>query len=442
MSSNKKHKDDFEAVRQYLLDCPHVAHDSPAIQAALSGVDLELKRRERDAKLQKKFGVMVDAVKITADEAEAEVEAFSGATHKPVEDDVMADDWQDVATNDKDEEAAAAADGFIGNLLSKQVITSIAKFDARVKSPLGAIALALHAAMRSEALNFACTGVNESTSSSDTSGFAPPIRELSSAQFLPANWENESEIALRYRKNGTGAVILKVRRSQADKEINVEVNLCTPEPSETLVFGLSDYVNLDSMKRAFQENALVSPALHYKSLSNLLTRFASKFDLGVDDSAPNEPLPYVDTTIQMSLPTAHQRVITSWVEKNPPITTMEDAFPGTAPMARPYRVGEDDLLPGGMAPPYFMGQPSIGGSQVGPNHPLFQGVGSHNPGMQPRFDPIYPPGGPTDIFPGQLPRMPGQPPVGGRVPPGGTGNPNDTSLRQPGFHNNMGNMFM
>ena len=82
---------------------------------------------------------------------------------------------------------------------------------------------------------------------------------------------------------------------------------------------------------------------------------------------------------------------------------------------------EGDLLPGGIQTGLPGGPPPFGGSQVGPNHPMFDdednlynnpddfggaygppsfgipGVGGGNMGsMRPRFDPYGPPGGPTE----------------------------------------------
>ena len=129
---------------------------------------------------------------------------------------------------------------------------------------------------------------------------------------------------------------------------------------------------------------------------------------------------------------------------------------------------EGDLLPGGIQPG-LPGGPSFGGSQVGPNHPMFDrsfgdddlynngiGGGLYGPpsfgipgvgggvGMRPRFDPYGPPGGPTE--PGRGGRGGRGGGVGrggrfgsgrgrgggrGRMPPGGFGDPNNDHLQPP-----------
>ncbi|MGK3746066.1 MAG: hypothetical protein ACI90V_012927, partial [Bacillariaceae sp.] len=50
--------DEFEIVKDYLMRCPHLssARDSPAIKAAIEGIEKEQQRRVRDAKLRCKFG--------------------------------------------------------------------------------------------------------------------------------------------------------------------------------------------------------------------------------------------------------------------------------------------------------------------------------------------------------------------------------------------------
>jgi hypothetical protein len=514
-SANKKAKTveatdaDFEQVRQYILACPHVSNEHPAIAAAVKGIEQEMKRRERDAKLRQKF--MQDAVTIekpadastltsTSTSVEFASRTFDTNTNEPPltsghsnsnsitnsntdpadADETMTDDWHDVTSDSSPKQEGNGeqdeATGFLGKCLSRQAIAAIADHQVRVKSPLAAVALALHAAMRSETLGFSCTGVPDDTDGAggSTGGFAPPIRELPKKQFLPRDWDKHAEkVTLRYRKNGTGSLILKVVGQQQataqEKDIVVEVTLYTTStgepPSDSLVFSISDHINLDSWARALRDHATVPPALHYKGLSMLLSNFAKTFDLGnvvegKDTATIEQVLPYVDTTIQ-SVPSLRVHHLTnpgSFQPAPPPpmrpvvvnqpwdngwTPTIENSFPGLRTHGPPGDFA-GDLAPGGiLAPGFGQVSPGMGGNLMGPNHPAFtggpgmSGVGPNSGlGMRPRFDPFGPPGGPTD--PNGLPENPNNPNRNRR--PGGTGDPNPDHMRPP---NNLGNnMFM
>jgi hypothetical protein len=543
-NANKKNKmgeetdSDFDAVRQYILACPHVSSEHPAILAAIKGIEQEMKRRERDAKLRQKF--MQDAVTIEkpAENAMATTSAntntnerqgtsFSSSTNimqttlnnnnnnnTDQADETMTDDWHDVNSDTeiasgsgspKDSDPANSesqlsdeATSFLGKGLSRQAISAIAQHQVQVKSPLEAVALALHAAMRSETLGFGCTGVPDGDDSAGAAGgFAAPIRELPKTQFLPRDWDRHTEkVTLRYRKNGTGSLILKVvgqlQATAQEKDTVVEVTLyptSTGEPpSESLVFPISDHINLDSWARALRDNGTVPPALHYKGLSMLLSNFCQTFDLGTvsedqDTAAAEQARMYVDTTIgnpssmQRQQQQQQQRFQQQFEQQannpanfqsGPPMRpavavnrqpwdddgrspTIDSAFPGLRVRGPPGNFA-GDLAPGGIQGPNF-GQfdPGMGGMLMGPNHPAFNGgaggisgVGPNSGmGMRPRFDPFGPPGGPQDpnnpnngFPPGDIPN--GTRPSGNRRP-GGSGNPNPDHMRPPNNLNN--NMF-
>jgi hypothetical protein len=538
-NANKKNKmgeetdSDFDKVRQYILDCPHVSSEHPAIAAAVKGIEQEMKRRERDAKLRQKF--MQDAVTIEKPVVELEQAtasaitnerqgtSFSSSTNRNMQnslnsnnnnteqaDEAMTDDWHDVnsdtdtasgsgspkagdpAHNNGEQALSDEVTSFLGKGLSRQAIAAIAQHQVQVKSPLAAVALALHAAMRSETLGFGCTGVPDGDDSGNGGGFAAPIRELPKTQFLPSGWDRYAEkVTLRYRKNGTGSLILKVVGQQQataqEKDMVVEVTLyptSTGEPpSESLVFPISDHINLDSWARALRENGIVPPALHYKGLSMLLSNFAKTFDLGTvsedqDAAAAEQARMYVDTTI--GNPSSMQRQQQQRQQQQhfqqqfeqqannpanfqsgPPMRpavanrqpwdddgrspTIDSAFPGLRVNGPPGNFA-GDLAPGGIQGPNF-GQfdPGMGGMLMGPNHPAFNGgaggisgVGPNSGmGMRPRFDPFGPPGGPQDPNNNGFPNIPNGPtrPNGNRRP-GGGGNPNPDHMRPP---NNLGN---
>lgn len=447
--------DDFDALRQYLLACPLVTNPSEnaAVKAAIAGLDQELKRRARDAKLQKKF-------------ASASVSSAGAGTAGNGESLDDTDEWQAIERkqNSVDREGSPEGDevfidmegdtSFLGKTLAEVAIVSIATSNARAKSPLAAIAAALHAAMRSDVLGFACTGsVNESSKGS-AGGFAPPIRELPKSQFLPKNWESETSVVLRYRKNGTGSVLLKVE--MAGQEISVKLEPAnTKEPGEALVFPLQDHINLDSWNAALRASSGTTglePAIHYKELGFLMTKFSQRFDLGcINDNKPKTSAPpaaapedFIGLQVQSTKP-RQDFAKPIYVGTGDPARggyerpTIDGAFP-----QRPMFVGDFSGDLHGPLDPLRIGRtgPDSSGSLMGPNHPLFQGGGgiggvggASGFGMRPRFDPFGPPGGPQEV----RPVGPDGRPLPPHMRPRGSGEPNADHLRPP---NSLGgNMF-
>lgn len=434
MSTNKKMKtaansdEEFEKVKKYLLECPHVSGEHPAIKAAVAAIEKEQQRMDRDRKLQLKFSkekkttVSVDADQGNLEDSVVVVESRSSSPPTAARTDDSADEmmeWQDV--EEKGKEAADDQTSYLGKNLSKQAIDAISEYKVKVKSPVAAIAVALHASIRSQVLGFSCTGVPEDVSAKG--GFAPPVRELPKNQFLPAAWDTKpNKIAIRYRKSGTGALVLTVEQGE-DQNITVRLQpASSKEPSsQTLVFSLGDHVNLDSWNAALKTAPSVSPALHYKSLALLLTNFCRTFDLGsVDEDMSDRAaasIPYVDNTaVSMAQTMQKSDFIPARPAEIPSLrassqkprydvpTTLGEAFPGMNPL---QRIGDfaGDLAPAGLRDPVFpsAGDGRMGGNLMGPNHPMFQGGGGGmvgpgglplgGPGsMQPRFDPIYPEG--------------------------------------------------
>lgn len=341
-----KGKDEFEIVREYLLNCPLVAnvHESPAIKAALEGIEREEKRRIRDAKLRSKFVNKDTKAKSGADDgdelvvvekddavspknATGSVILESGSNSSSNIDDM---EWQDVQQQQKDEDAmvpavraigdsftmdrsaAAEAEGcFLGRALAKACIDAIAEQQKQargrpvvVSTPLAAIAVALHSSLRSSLLGFACTGIPDDLNKKGKSiGFAPPVRELPKTEFLPRGWDeaktnrNESPAPLRYRKLDTGAVVLTVEGRPSNEDGNATDGIAgsstecwvTFAPANSkddsthpgLRFPLSEHINLDSWNAAKAGgSSKIAPSLHYKNLSGLLSKFCRTFDLG------------------------------------------------------------------------------------------------------------------------------------------------------------------
>jgi PI31 proteasome regulator N-terminal len=509
---------DFDFVKEYLLQCPDVPRDSPAIKCALDAIEKEKQRHIRDVKLQTKFG----GIASTADGRATEVAVGGNSTSTlsdgdvvvvenmgshasadpsrardlTTEDDQDSMEWQDVQQQKEDDEeddpiVSAGSDildnqdssflyqdsSFLGKELTKVSIDAIAYHHVHVSSPVAAIAVALHASLRSPVLGFACTGIPEDPKSTG-GGFAPPVRELPKNQFLPLHWENDpNSISLRYRKNGTGALVLKV---SSDATMSVKVTLgpanSKEPPARSMIFSQSTYVNLDSWSAALKATGgkitKVAPSLHYKGLAGMLSSFCRTFDLGavVDSEDADMEVPYMDNTVvygksagppptntaarpSPSDPPGVQPVLPArgeipagvgWKEGRVP-ATLDEAFPDARRQPFPGGDFADDLLPAGLQDPRFMrggrGQ-GMGGNLMGPNHPMFSGDGFGGgldgppiggPGsMQPRFDPFYPP----VIDDGQSAGR------DRRQRPSRTGEPNPDHLPPPNSLGGGDNMFL
>ena len=199
---------------------------------------------------------------------------------------------------------------YFGQVLAQQVIQALGQYQVHVPSPLSALAVAFHAALVSPSLEFVCTGIPLTASKNSNSGFAAPIRPLPKNVFLPGKWDdNPNRIALRYRKEGLGSMILTITTTttvvDSDKmdhdpsadaadtmvqvtwtpDSSVSINpknvVVVPEPIYNMTFPLHDHLNLESWNRASQQSTVsVSPCLHFKALAMLLSRWAFCFDLG------------------------------------------------------------------------------------------------------------------------------------------------------------------
>jgi hypothetical protein len=498
-SEQDSKQDDFEVVKEYLLRCPHVSRTSPAIKSALEGLEKEKQRRIRDAKLQAKFGGTSTNAAVSSSATDPDVvvvENMGSPTIRTVkytstDEDQDSMEWQDVQQHKSDDEdpdgsAVMASsseivdDGssYLGQQLSKTCVDAISEYRAHVSSPVAAIAVAFHAALRSPLLGFACTGIPEDPKSSG-GGFAPPVRELPKTQFLPLHWENNpTNILLRYRKNGTGALVLKVQTAggSIEAEATVQVSLFpanTKEPpTQSMNFPLANHINLDSWNAALKAGKThkIAPLLHYKQLAGMLSKFCQIFDLGavVDtEGNANTEMPYVDNTVvygkegslstkKSSIPISTPRpyapvpsVGVAWKEGRVP-ASLDQAFPSACRHPMPGGDFADDLLPAGLQDPRFIrgghNPGRMGGNLMGPGHPMFagDGIGGNivgdlpvgGPGsMQPRFDLVYPPG--IDDGPN-----PNSQQKGGRQKPSRTGEPNPDHLPPPNSLGGGNNMFL
>ena len=420
MSSNKKAKTDIDddaafcKVKEYLLTCPDVPADHPAILAALRGLDQEEQRRARDMKLQQKFSKTEANKQVTipgipsAESTDTDLEVIQNEEEEPrrmspnpSED--VSDDWHQVP-NAENESTADNSAATLGEALAHAAVQSLSEHQVEVRKPWQALVVALHGALRSNVLDFRCIGKEEEQSA--LGGFAPPVRELSATQFLPQNaWSHPTQISLRYRKTGTGAVVLAVKEIQGENdELFVSLTFGSSQSMEAvadpLQFKIADHINLESWNRASNGGKAIPPSLHYKHLSTFLTLFCQRFDVGAirdsnDASVTNEAesLPYVDRTIASlprpdpasalptTIPSPYNRPVEPWMREQQQPPTIDSAFGLRVPGG--YGDFSGDLVPGGLHV-----DPLHGGNLMGPGHPMF-GVGPT--GMTPRFDPFGPP---------------------------------------------------
>lgn len=433
----------------------------------------------------------------------------------------------------QDEKKEDAENAQVCQKLASSSVARIANANVKVATPLGALGLALHTALVElvdENENggddpiFRCTGVPDVGVSSQLlgvtvkgkkgggGGFAPPIRELPKGELVPSKWEDTSSdgeggvIAFRYK---CGSEVYSTSSGHTNDSTTLYLALHTLEGKEVSVtfgtlpskgssgetidmkFPLGQHVNLDGFQAAKTKNGgrAVSPSLFYIGLSALLIQFSSTFMVlpkartGDDDSAaidmPTTKADMMGQQFDRSVPLPSVARVEVGVAS--PTIPPNGAAVDTTNCRDPLRVMdsrrdrhgdfEGDLLPGGPQPGGLHEGPRRGmGSQVGPDHPMFDrnfgdegygggydddlglgnggggfglpGVGG-GMGMRPRFDPFGPPGGPTEPgrggqFPGRGSRLGrgrgrgGRGSGRGRVPPGGFGDPNPDHMTPPG----------
>jgi len=358
--SHAAHLGHLAALRSHLSrGAPGVPAGCPAARAVLRGIDEEVTRSTREYRLRRRF---------ERERIQNLSEANNGEdTTTMIDDD---DGWQDVTpprTSGECEKQSASPEGGgggdlrsspelmeacsseedvntasspLGQALAGRVTRAVADAGVRVSTPVAAVALALHAAMRTDVLGFRCTGIPDDDDCDDddgekgeakprakktsggSGGFAAPIRELPKTKFLPDGWDDNStaannnkkaRICLRYRKDGVGATILRVTEREAAPHqpsgaISITVTSSTnSEPTTATAtapaalaggaagrsFDASQHVNLAGLAAAITSERTrlgigatsdvevkVSPVLHYLDLAGLMTTFVTSFDLG------------------------------------------------------------------------------------------------------------------------------------------------------------------
>ena len=383
----------YKQVRQYLLSCNTVPLDCDAMQVSLKALEKATKQTIRDEKLRQKFAKQQNNNTTTSTTS--------------MEDDE--DDWLTITsppkecspanntTNSNDEDALIldtnsiiqseeSSSSLLGRTLAKDSIQMISDANICVWNPFEGIAVLLHVTLLK--LQFKCTTSQETK----LGGFAPPIRELPQGQILPPNWNDTSsssssdkqKITFWYRKQNRTMLSIELEQ---DDVMNVFFGDTVEQPCMT--FPLDHYFNSTSFQTAKNKNnqTKISPLLHYKSVSTLLTKFTSSIDCMGDPSMgdiPNyatHPLPPTsNTTTNTNTNTTHLPPL----YHNPPS----------------IMINNDRRKMGDFHTDLFGTRPDISsGNLMGPNHSIFAprhddsdvgGFGDHN--MQPRFDPIYPPG--------------------------------------------------
>lgn len=403
---NKEEDEKWKMVREYIMQCPLVPRDHPAIQAAVRGLDQEQQRRDRDEKLRQKFS---NTLTNSCKQPESKEDNDGGRGDDDEDDEMIADDWLPVAA---DVVAPTDPDGS----LSSHVIQAISENGILVSTPAAALAAVLHAATLLLMPSWECTGVPETV---PKGGFAPPIRAIST--WLPVNWDKNHPISLRYRSKSTlESAIITVQQEEPYKIRLVWMR--NQEPSWTL--DVEDYWNWESWNRACLNSTLPrSPSLHYKGLSTLLALFRKQIAESTAASIQVEETQAYPTLVNStaSWKATSTDPTTAFDTKDdqgrgyPIPTRLETAFPGLSGIPGQFR---GDLFPGGG---------DGGGNLMGPNHAFFTGGHGDSGGfLQPRFDPYNPP----------------LPDVGGGLRPlrPNNGVPNPDHLRPPNNLNN--NMFL
>jgi len=474
-------KNEISALKKYLLSQipstplpPNnllLSPNSIALKAAVAGLDKELGRLEREERLVQKFtnenavcggggravssahnnkadeDVAMEYVKMTKEDA---VDTVSTTMKR--ENDDEEDDWEEAkAALSPSKKKPSLTDSEdlhqkIAQKWSSTTISRIAKADARVNTPVGALGLALHTALvELTAVNqgtkkteqmFRCTGVpdgaiisqflgeekKKSGGGGGGGGFAPPIRELPKGVLMPSNWEDTAKqqdlqlIAFRYKcgqdvytassgPTNDCTTLYLILQQVNNSTVRVSFG---PMPASTkgsatttvnqLQLPLTQHINLDGFQASkSKSSSAVQPSLFFISLLELLLQFGSTFGLlsvmqlsfGEGTQAMEEV--GLDTAVDMSVNMkdfssdmfAKQAAATNDSKVVPRPTIPPD---GPAVDIDPLRVMdsratgmgrrgdfEGDLLPGGIQPGLPGGPlpPSFGGSQVGPNHPMF-----------------------------------------------------------------------
>lgn len=371
----------------------------------------------------------MEYVKMTKEDAAA-TEAEDVAMDDDGKDD---EEWEEAEASAKKHQKQNEDDenAKVCQKLASSSVARIANANIKVATPLGALGLALHTALvelsdeTSGDPIFKCTGVPDVEVASKLlgvqvkskikggGGFAPPIRELPRGELVPLKWEeysfNGGVIAFRYKcgsevystdsgsHNSDATTLYLALQLLEGNEVSVTFGTLPSkdqsegEKNHEFKFPLGQHVNLDGFQAAKTKigGGIVSPSLFYVGLSALLTRFSSTFPVlpkaptGEEAAAFEMPTTKADVMGQqfdrsVPLPCTEGIKVNVARPNIPPDGAAVDTTDHRDPLrdmdSRRDKHGdfEGDLLPGGPQPGGLHDTPRSGmGSQVGPDHPMF-----------------------------------------------------------------------
>ena len=379
--NNNNNNDNKEEVVQVQLGI-----NSIALKAAIAGLDKEWKRLDREEKLMKRFSnnnggnasnntssdnekkvveeddddVAMEYVKMSKDEAIMidshnnnsnsnsnhnddedwqDAKTFTPTQDNPDNNDATANTTTNTTTNAIDDATKNNANAAESSNWASHIISRIAKSNVRVATPLGAVALALHAALMeltgacvggggggsngtagggngNDNSLYRCTGIptelvatfsqqlqqlqqqqqqqhqEQSTATTTMAkksggGFAPPIRELPKGTLVPHDWEttstnNENVVAFRYKQVATGAtvylvvVLLVLDEDKNNTDGNTNNNNNTTMDQQQVVkVSLFGGNNQPSLSSLLQEMPLAFPLGRHVNLDGFHTAISN-----------------------------------------------------------------------------------------------------------------------------------------------------------------------
>lgn len=463
-------KEDINQLKEYILSCPDniCSKDSQAIRTCILALDEQMKRLIRDEKLRSKFRdnlgdrkvkMVVEAVdsNITMDDDEVvvqlEKEEKSITAIRAEGENALDSEWESIPMGDDEEYSknhTYSSSSILGEALAQKAISDMSESGTTVSTPISALALVLHSAIRCNMLGFKCTGIPEidrgiAPNTVKKNAFAAPVRELPKGVFVPKDWDKYAltdGIWLRYRKDGMSSTVLHVSLVVSDvfdrPTASVQFGQTDNNDSMEMLFPLDQHINVQGLTAALQNAPNVEPSLFFKSLASLLSEFCQKADLGSlrEDGDSIQTLDEMAMKYTMAIPlpvkcfapdhsqatpkrTENEKAEWSQLQalkRFPPYINYESTIQDNLLGGKAASSGgdfSDDLLPTGFPRPNFAEpRPGSGegitGNLMGPNHPAFRhpfhpdsqdDVDDNNGfllpgglGMQPRFDPVYPPG--------------------------------------------------
>lgn len=280
----------------------------------------------------------------------------------------------------------------------------------------------LHFALYQE--GYRCVGVGEHAAPQD----------LPDNQKIPANWNsNQDCYTLKYKHYrkpdatfvvkfltiGKQVLIHAMMKENSGKTSTMDIKYVWFKWFNMLFFSITDYVNMDQLKKLWSGDSSITAAQIFKDANKLLALFVmqiSRSILPLLNKEGFEDAPTTTTTQQQAPQQIQQPQQPQPYYPDDPLR-IPVRNPPVMPQAYPnyyydedfgaFGIGDNDLYPQVNPSPLFIGRGSggMGGNLIGPNHPSFgptmpqfRGRGS-NFGDVPfgvpqgaRFDPYMPPG--------------------------------------------------